>query len=76
MKKFVCLALALPLLTWGDSLKLKDGSSVSGVVRTITGGNITVEVNGRNRVIPVLQVEEIDFDTPDRKSTRLNSSHT
>jgi hypothetical protein len=64
MKKVLFLACALPLLTWGDSLKLKDGSTVTGIVRTIAGGNITLEVAGRNRVIPVLQVEEIDFDTP------------
>lgn len=64
MKKLVCVLCALPLLTWGDSLKLKDGSSVQGVVRTIAGGNVTIEVGGQNRVIPVLQVQEIDFDTP------------
>ena len=64
MKKVLCLLCALPLLTWGDSLKLKNGTSVEGVVRSVSGGNITVEVGGRNQVIPVLQVEEIDFNTP------------
>ncbi len=64
MKKLVCVLCALPLLMLGDSLKLKNGSSVQGVVRTIAGGNITIEVGGQNRVIKVLDVEEIDFDTP------------
>lgn len=64
MKKLVCVLCALPLLMLGDSLKLKNGSAVQGVVRTIAGGNITIEVGGQNRVIKVLDVEEIDFDTP------------
>ena len=76
MKKVLCLLCALPLLTLGDSLKLKNGSSVQGIVRSIAGGNITLEVNGRHQVIPVLQVDEIDFDTPHADEVKGSADKT
>jgi hypothetical protein len=47
-----------------DTLKLKDGQSISGIVRTIDGGKVTVEIGTQNRIVDILQVEQIDFDTP------------
>jgi hypothetical protein len=76
MKKLLCVVCALPLLMLGDSLKLKDGSTVKGVVRTIAGGNVTLETDGRNRVIPVLQVNEIDFDTPHADEVKGSADKT
>ena len=69
MKKLVCVLCALPLLSMGDTLKLKDGSTVEGIVRTISNGKMTVEVNMLNREINVLDVEEIDFNTPHANET-------
>lgn len=54
----------LPMLAWGDFIKLKDGQTVTGVVRSIDGGKVTVESGGRPRVVDILQVEQIEFDTP------------
>ncbi len=54
----------LPMLVWGDSIKLKDGQTVTGVVRSIDGGKVTIETGGRPRVVDILQVDQIEFDTP------------
>ena len=64
MNKIARLLFSLPLLMSADTLKLKDGQAISGIVRTIDGGKVTVEVGSQKRVVDILQVEQIDFDTP------------
>jgi hypothetical protein len=64
MKTFTILFLSLPLFVYGDSIKLKDGQTISGIVRTIDGGKVTIDIGGQPRVVDILQVEQIDFDTP------------
>lgn len=63
MRHLMWFAL-LPMLASGDSIKQKDGQTVTGVVRSIDGGKVTIEVGGRPRVVDILQVEQIEFDTP------------
>ncbi len=64
MTKIAFAVLSLPLLLAADTLKLKDGQTISGIVRTIDGGKVTVEVGSEKRIVEIRQVEEIDFDTP------------
>jgi DNA-binding protein YbaB len=64
MKRAVFGLAALALLASADTLKLRDGSTVSGIVRSIEGGKVSVEVNGSERTINVLEVEQMVFDTP------------
>lgn len=54
------LALA-PLLASADTLKLRDGSTVTGIVRTIENGKVTLD---SGQTIEILQVEQMVFDTP------------
>jgi hypothetical protein len=60
----LCALILFPLALQADTLKLKDGQSISGIVRTIDGGKVTVEIGTQNRIVDILQVEQIDFDTP------------
>ncbi|MEO5925732.1 MAG: hypothetical protein ABIR70_18080 [Bryobacteraceae bacterium] len=64
MRTLTFVLLLSPLLMRADSIKLKDGQSMSGIVRTIDGGKVTIEIGGEKRVVEILQVEQIDFDTP------------
>ena len=54
----------LPALLWGDSIKLKDGQTMSGIVRSMESGKVTIEMGGQLRVVELVRVAEIDFDTP------------
>jgi hypothetical protein len=64
MKRIICMFALLSTVVLGDSIKLKDGQSVTGIVRSMEGGKVTVDVGGQSRVLDILQVQEIDFDTP------------
>jgi len=37
---------------------------LSGIVRSIDAGKVTIEIGGQSRVVDILQVEQIDFNTP------------
>jgi hypothetical protein len=69
MKHITWLFCLVPMLSWADSIKLKDGQTISGTVRAIEGGKVTVETGGQRRAIDILQVEGIDFDTPHADAT-------
>jgi hypothetical protein len=64
MRHLMWFAILLPAVAWGDSIKLKDGQTVTGVVRSIDGGKVTIEAGGQAKQVDILQVEQIDFDTP------------
>jgi len=64
MKRISWLFCLLPMLTWGDSIKLKDGQTMTGIVRAMEGGKVTIEIGGQRRVVELLRVAEIDFDSP------------
>jgi len=69
MKRITFLFGLLSMLVSGDTIKLKDGQSVSGIVRSIESGKVTVETAGQRRAIDILQVDQIDFDTPHAEET-------
>jgi hypothetical protein len=64
MRNLIWFAMCLPMLVWGDSVRLKNGQAMTGIVRSIDAGKVTIEVGGQPRVVDILQVEQIDFDTP------------
>lgn len=63
MKRMLLLCCVAPVLL-ADTITLKDGQSISGIVRTVAAGKVTIEVDGQARTFDIPQVQEIDFDTP------------
>lgn len=56
-------AIALPALTLGDTIKLKDGSSLRGKVVTVTADSLTIETNFGTRIrIPRSEIITIVLD--------------
>lgn len=57
------LAVALPVLSVGDTIKLKDGSSLRGRVITVTVDSLTIETNFGSRIrVPRSQIVTIVLD--------------
>jgi hypothetical protein len=61
MQAAVGSLLVLAALASADTLKLRDGSTVTGIVRSIEAGKVTLD-SGRS--IAILEVEQMIFDTP------------
>jgi hypothetical protein len=57
-------ALLLQSPAFADKLTLADGTSVEGIVRKIEKGQVTVAIGKETRVLDVLAIQDIDFDTP------------
>jgi hypothetical protein len=57
-------ALLLQSSAFADKLTLADGTSVEGIVRKIEKGQVTVAIGKETRVLDVLAIQDIDFDTP------------
>lgn len=47
-----------------DKLTLADGTVVDGVVQKMEKGQVTVAVGKETRVLDILKIKDIDFDTP------------
>jgi hypothetical protein len=58
------LALLLHTLAFADKITLSDGSTVEGIVRKIEKGQVTVAVGEQTKVLEILTIQDIDFDTP------------
>jgi len=57
-------ALLLHSPAFADKLTLADGTTVEGIVRKIEKGQVTVAVGEETKVLDVLAIQDIDFDTP------------
>lgn len=64
MRHLAVFAILLPTFSFADSITLKNGEALSGIVKSIDGGKVTIDVAGQARTVDVLQVEQINFDTP------------
>jgi acylphosphatase len=64
MKRILSMFCLAAVALWGDTLRLKDGGTVTGIVRNMDDGKVTVDVGGQSRSIDLLQVLGIVFDTP------------
>lgn len=57
-------ALLLHPSAFADKITLADGTAVEGIVRKIEKGQVTVAIGKETRVLDVLTIGDIDFDTP------------
>jgi hypothetical protein len=58
------LALLLHPSAFADKLTLTDGTTVEGIVRKIEKGQVTVGIGEETRILDILAIGDIDFDTP------------
>jgi hypothetical protein len=57
-------ALLLYSPAFADKLTLADGTTVAGIVQKIEKGQVTVAVGEETKVLEILTIKDIDFDTP------------
>ena len=64
----VLLALALLLITAStaaaDTIRLKDGSRIDGVITKVEGGKVYVKMETETKTLDILDVVTMDFNTP------------
>jgi hypothetical protein len=48
----------------GDQLRLNDGQTVQGIVKSIDKGQVNIEVNGQSQTFDILKIAGIDFESP------------
>ena len=63
---FFLLVAAMGLLlssARADTVELKDGSRLEGIVKKVEHGQVTIQVGPDTKVVEILQVLTIDFDT-------------
>jgi len=62
----VIASLFLVLLTAAsaDTIKLKNGQPLEGIIKKVENGKVTVQVGAETRTVDILQVESMNFDTP------------
>lgn len=58
----LCLILTLSILTFADTIRLKDGSIIKGKIVSFGGGKFVVMVGQRQMDFSALDVESISFD--------------
>jgi len=58
----VLLAEVSPLSA--DTLRLKDGTKVEGIIKKVEAGNVFVSVGSISKTYNILDVENMDFNTP------------
>ena len=47
-----------------DTLKLKDGTSIEGVIKKVEAGKVFVAIKDETKVLSILDVDSMDFNTP------------
>jgi hypothetical protein len=57
-------ALLLYSPAFADKLTLADGTAVEGIVQKIEKGQVTVAIGEETKVLEILTIKDIDFDTP------------
>jgi hypothetical protein len=57
-------SLLLPAGLLADTIKLKTGEPIEGIIQKIEKGKVTVQVGGATRELSILDIDEMDFDTP------------
>jgi hypothetical protein len=50
--------------TYADTVKLKDGTKIEGIIKKVEAGNVFVLVNDEAKMLSILDVESMDFNTP------------
>jgi hypothetical protein len=47
-----------------DTIKMKSGATIQGIIQKMENGRVTVQVNGAPHLLNLLEIDEINFDTP------------
>jgi hypothetical protein len=47
-----------------DTVKLKDGTTIAGIIKKVEAGNVHIRVENEDKVFDILKVESMDFTTP------------
>ncbi len=75
----VCLVFSMSVLTFADTIRLKNGSVIKGKIVGFTGGNFTVSIGEGNRqkqmIFSADEIESIQFDTPQNPASNVNVSN-
>ena len=58
------LVVLFAACAWADTIRMKDGDPVHGIIRQMEQGKVSIETAKGVQSIDILEVEGIDFDTP------------
>jgi hypothetical protein len=67
---FTLIAASVLILLFGvsfataDTLKLKNGTKLEGIIKKVEGGKVYVSINEETKVLNVFDVEVMEFNTP------------
>jgi hypothetical protein len=67
---FTLIAASVVILLFGvsfataDTLKLKDGTKLEGIIKKVETGKVYVLINEETKVLSILEVEAMEFNTP------------
>jgi hypothetical protein len=75
LRTALCTAVALALPLCADTLVLKSGEKVTGIVQKMDRGRITVDSDGKSRTIELATVDHIEFDTPHLNEISTPAAH-
>ena len=75
----VCLVFSMSVLTFADTIRLKDGSIIKGKIVGFAGGNFTVAIGEGSRLrqmtFSASEIESIQFDSPRTPASNINVSN-
>jgi PA-IL-like protein len=75
----VCLVFTMSVLTFADTIRLKNGSVVKGKIVGFSGGNFTVAIGEGSRLRQMTftadEIESIQFDAPQTPASNVNVSN-
>ena len=75
----VCLVFSMSVLTFADTIRLKDGSIIKGKIVGFASGNFTVAIGEGSRLrqmtFSASEIESIQFDSPQTPASNINVSN-
>src|SRR5438105_4893243 len=60
----ITIGFLIPPASFADTMKLKDGTQMEGVIKKVENGRVFILVANEEKVVDILCVECIDFNTP------------
>jgi hypothetical protein len=60
----IALAIFSAAPAYADTVKLKNGAKVEGIIKKVEAGNVFIVVNDESKILSILDVESMDFNTP------------
>jgi len=70
----LCLVMTMTVLTFADTIRLKDGSIIKGKIVSFGDGKFVVQVGTRQMNFSAKEVESITFDTDSMPTTNVKTS--